>query len=91
MRTQPTAISTHLRQMFKEDAESVKFLSDETVKSKLATAKKLSTVSAKDYDAVFYVGGHAPVIDLPSLAENIKLASEVQPYKGLVVRILTQL
>ncbi|KAJ7283707.1 class I glutamine amidotransferase-like protein [Mycena rebaudengoi] len=54
----------------------IKFLSDETVKSKLANAKKLSSVSAKDYDAIFYIGGHGPVIDLPFDADNIKLASE---------------
>ncbi|KAJ7744495.1 ThiJ/PfpI [Mycena maculata] len=62
--------------MFAEDAECTKFLADETVKSKLADAKKLSAVSVKDYDAVFYVGGHGPVIDLAVDPINIKLASE---------------
>ncbi|KAJ7167330.1 ThiJ/PfpI [Mycena crocata] len=64
------------------DEESVKFLGDETVKSKLASAKKLTAVSAKvnyhvvDYDAIFYIGGHGPVIDLAFDAVNIKLATE---------------
>ncbi|KAF8195956.1 ThiJ/PfpI [Mycena galopus ATCC 62051] len=62
--------------MFESDAESTKFLADETVKSKLAEAKKLSDVSAKDYDAIFYVGGHGPVLDLAVDEVNIKLASE---------------
>ncbi|KAJ6515946.1 ThiJ/PfpI [Mycena sanguinolenta] len=62
--------------MFESDPECVKFLADETVKSKLASAKKLSEVNAKDYDAVFYVGGHGPVIDLAVDPVNIKLASE---------------
>ncbi|KAJ7904461.1 class I glutamine amidotransferase-like protein [Mycena olivaceomarginata] len=61
---------------YESDDESVKFLSDETVKSKLAAAKKLSEVSSKDYDAIFYVGGHGPAIDLPIDADNIKLATE---------------
>ncbi|SJL01872.1 related to NonF protein, involved in nonactin biosynthesis [Armillaria ostoyae] len=60
---------------FKDD-ESVKFLSDETVKSKLAKAKQLSTVNVKDYDAILYVGGHGPVLDLPNDPANIKFASE---------------
>ncbi|KAI0921680.1 hypothetical protein AcW1_004420 [Taiwanofungus camphoratus] len=64
-------------QMFKDD-ESVKFLNDPTVQQKFASAKKLSDVSAKDYDAVFYVGGHGPVIDLASDPVNIKFASEVR-------------
>ncbi|KAK0490908.1 ThiJ/PfpI [Armillaria novae-zelandiae] len=62
-------------QAFKDD-ESVKFLTDETVRSKLANAKQLSTVNVKDYDAILYVGGHGPVMDLPTDATNIKLASE---------------
>ncbi|KAF9263461.1 ThiJ/PfpI [Marasmius fiardii PR-910] len=62
--------------MFAEDPESAKWLKDETVKSKLANAKKLSDVKASDYDAVFYPGGHGPVLDLPFDTVNNKLASE---------------
>ncbi|KAE9410431.1 class I glutamine amidotransferase-like protein [Gymnopus androsaceus JB14] len=58
------------------DKESVEFLKDETVKAKLASAKKLSDVDAKDYDAIFYVGGHGPVLDLATDPVNIKLASD---------------
>lgn len=63
--------------MFAEDKESVQFLKDETVKTKLANAKKLSEVSADAYDAIFYIGGHGPVIDLPTDETNIKLAANV--------------
>ncbi|KAL0065210.1 hypothetical protein AAF712_002036 [Marasmius tenuissimus] len=61
---------------YAEDKESVQWLKDETVKSKLAKAKKLSDVKASDYDAIFYPGGHGPVIDLPYDTTNHKLASE---------------
>ncbi|KAJ7810801.1 class I glutamine amidotransferase-like protein [Mycena olivaceomarginata] len=68
---------SHLnKQMYEKDQESVKFLADETVKAKLANAKKLSEVSAKDYDAVYYIGGHGPVFDLAVDPENIKLGNE---------------
>ncbi|KAJ7829207.1 ThiJ/PfpI [Mycena olivaceomarginata] len=63
-------------QMYEKDQESVKFLADETVKAKLANVKKLSEVSAKDYDAVYYIGGHGPVFDLAVDPENIKLGNE---------------
>ncbi|KAH9951819.1 class I glutamine amidotransferase-like protein [Amylocystis lapponica] len=62
-------------QAFKDD-ESVKFLSDPEVKAKFANAKKLTDVNSADYAAVFYVGGHGPVLDLASDPVNIKLASE---------------
>ena len=55
-----------------------KFLEDPTVKAKLASAKKLSDVNAADYDAVFYPGGHGPVLDLATDPVNVKLASEVR-------------
>ncbi|KAB5594286.1 chaperone protein HSP31 [Ceratobasidium theobromae] len=57
------------------DDESVKFLKDPEVKQKFATAKKLSDVNLKDYDAIFYVGGHGPMIDLAFDPVNAKLAS----------------
>src|ERR1700761_2840172 len=44
---------------FKSDEECIKFLADETVKSKLATAKKISAVSAKvkySYDYAVFLG-----------------------------------
>lgn len=43
--------------MFKDDAQCTQFQADEVVQRKLASAKKLSEVSSKDYDAIFYVGG----------------------------------
>ncbi|KAH9853675.1 class I glutamine amidotransferase-like protein [Lenzites betulinus] len=61
-------------QNFKDDVP--KFLEDATVQQKFASAKKLADVSAADYDAVFYVGGHGPVMDLASDPVNIKLASD---------------
>jgi len=60
---------------FKDD-DSVKFLNDPIVTGKLAHAKKLSDISADDYDAVFYVGGHGPVLDLATDPVNIKLATD---------------
>ena len=49
------------------------------MKSKFSSAKKLSEVDVKAYDAIFYVGGHGPVIDLASDPVNANLVSEVGP------------
>jgi putative intracellular protease/amidase len=63
--------------MFAEDQLCQKFLADETAKQKLATAIKLKDVDASEYDAVYYIGGQGPVIDLASDPVNTTLASEV--------------
>ncbi|KIM22955.1 hypothetical protein M408DRAFT_78236 [Serendipita vermifera MAFF 305830] len=62
--------------MFKSDDGSMAFLNDAIVTSKMASAMPLNQVKASDYDAVFYVGGHGPVIDLASDPTNASLASE---------------
>jgi len=60
---------------FRADEESVKFLADEVVKKKLSEAKKLSEINEKDYDAIFYVGGHGPMFDIVDDKSSINLAS----------------
>lgn len=54
----------------------MKFLADEVVQQKLATAKKLADVKADEYAAIFYVGGQGPCIDLAFDPVNIELANE---------------
>ena len=69
-------------QSFEDDEDSVKFLNDEKVKAKFERAFKLSDVSADNYDAIFYVGGHGPVIDLAVDPVNAKLSSQVRYVAG---------
>nr|GAT46307.1 predicted protein [Mycena chlorophos] len=61
---------------FAEDPDCVKWLADEVVKAKFASAKKLSEVDVNAYDAIFYPGGHGPAIDLPTSEDNIAFASK---------------
>lgn len=63
---QPDAL-TDATERFKNDADAQK---------QLATTKKLSTVSADDYDAVFYAGGHGPLWDLAEDKDSIGLIEE---------------
>ena len=44
---------------------SKKFLNDSAAQGRLNNTVVLSTVNAKDYDAIFYPGGHGPMWDLP--------------------------
>ncbi len=50
-----------------------RFKADPSAQAMLATTVKLSEVSAKDFDAVFYPGGHGPLWDLAEDADSIKL------------------
>jgi putative intracellular protease/amidase len=50
-----------------------KYYNDKPLQEKVATTKKLSEVSADDYDAVFYPGGHGPMWDLNKDENSIRL------------------
>jgi hypothetical protein len=61
----------------KDDSKCSDFLADKTVQGKLASAKYLADIKEEDYDVIFYVGGHGPVIDLAPDEGNAKVASAV--------------
>lgn len=50
-----------------------RFSQDRDARAQLADTAKLSEVSADDFDAVFYPGGHGPMWDLPDNPESIAL------------------
>jgi putative intracellular protease/amidase len=50
-----------------------KFLGDAAAQQALNNTVVLSMVNAKDYDAVFYPGGHGPMWDLPENARSVLL------------------
>ncbi len=50
-----------------------RFQADSAAKAELASTRKLADVSANDFDAVFYPGGHGPMWDMPDNATSIAL------------------
>jgi len=50
-----------------------RYYSDKETQDKLSNTVMLSTVSADDFDAIFYPGGHGPMWDLPDDEDSIKL------------------
>jgi putative intracellular protease/amidase len=50
-----------------------RFLADITAQAELASTKKLAAVTADDFDAIFYPGGHGPMWDMPDNATSIAL------------------
>ncbi|HEU4903657.1 MAG TPA: type 1 glutamine amidotransferase domain-containing protein [Flavisolibacter sp.] len=52
---------------------TLRFKEDKALQEKLASTKKLSEVSAGDFDAVFFPGGHGPLWDLSEDQYSIRL------------------
>ena len=52
---------------------TARFKQDKKAQTALANTLKLSSVSAKDFDAVFYPGGHGPLWDLSEDRDSIAL------------------
>lgn len=50
-----------------------RFKSDESTKKELASTQVLADVSADDFDAIFYPGGHGPMWDLSHDSHSIAL------------------
>lgn len=50
-----------------------RFHADSAAKAQLASTKKLSELSADEFDAIFFPGGHGPMWDMPDNATSIGL------------------
>lgn len=64
-----------------------RFDKDKDLKQLLANTKRLSEVSADDFDAVFYPGGHGPLWDLTNDAQSINLIKAFWSSKKPVVAV----
>lgn len=52
---------------------TIRFKADQDLQNILSETKVLSTISADDYDALFFPGGHGPLWDLTNDADSIQL------------------
>jgi putative intracellular protease/amidase len=52
---------------------TVRYYNDPETIKRLSNTVKISSVSEKDFDTVFYPGGHGPMWDLPDDQDSIKL------------------
>ncbi len=56
-----------------QTAATERFEADQSLKEELSNTVKLSDVSADDFDAIFYPGGHGPLWDLTNNQHSIDL------------------
>src|SRR6478752_9184179 len=66
---------------------TIRFKADKELQQLLASTKKLSEVSAENFDAVFYPGGHGPLWDLHSDPDSIKLIEDFWKSKKPVAAV----
>ncbi len=59
---------------------TIRFKADEPLQEKLSRTLPLAEVSADDFDAVFYPGGHGPLWDLAESADSARL---IESFYGL--------
>jgi putative intracellular protease/amidase len=53
-----------------------RFRADSAAQAELADTQKLANISAADFDAVFYPGGHGPMWDMPNNVASIALIED---------------
>lgn len=66
---------------------TIRFKADKHLQNILAETMLLSDMSADDFDAVFYPGGHGPLWDLTNDADSIKLIEHFWSSKKPVVTV----
>lgn len=69
------------------DPISKEFWEDSKVSKKLEDTMKPSDVDAAEYKAIFYVGGHGAMWDLPDNLELRKITTEIYESKGVVASV----
>lgn len=66
---------------------TIRFKQDKRAATALAQTTTISSVSAGDYDAVFYPGGHGPLWDLAEDRHSIKLIEAMDAARKIVAAV----
>jgi putative intracellular protease/amidase len=69
---------------FSEDKICSEFLKNETVQKELSNTLKTSDVNSKDFDSIYFAGGHGPMWDTPEDVHGQKLTKEIYEKGGVV-------
>jgi len=56
--------------------DTIRFKQDKDLQNKLANTQKLRDINFKEFDAIFFPGGHGPLWDLATDADSINLVEE---------------
>ncbi|MBB3125190.1 putative intracellular protease/amidase [Mesoflavibacter sabulilitoris] len=70
-----------------KDEVNNKYWNDATFQNKLQNTLKVSKVKAKDYDAIYYAGGHGTMWDFPNNKKLAKIAAKIYENDGIVAAV----
>ncbi|WVO17352.1 hypothetical protein L204_105044 [Cryptococcus depauperatus] len=82
----PAPLDENSKKMF-TDEESQKFLKDPAAQKLVRETKKVEDVKASDYEAIFVIGGHGPLMDLAKSKEFAKLVEDFYAAKKPVAAV----
>ncbi|NJX15696.1 type 1 glutamine amidotransferase domain-containing protein [Tamlana crocina] len=69
------------------DEVNNKYWNDATFQNKLQNTLKPSKVKAKDYDVIYYAGGHGTMWDFPNNKKLAKIAAQIYENQGIVAAV----
>ncbi|XCF07426.1 type 1 glutamine amidotransferase domain-containing protein [Tamlana crocina] len=69
------------------DKVNNKYWNDATFQNKLQNTLKPSKVRAKDYDVIYYAGGHGTMWDFPNNKKLAKIAAKIYENDGIVAAV----
>ncbi|PXX98818.1 type 1 glutamine amidotransferase domain-containing protein [Marinifilum breve] len=76
-----------VKQLDLDDAKVKSFFKDKDAKHKFLNTYHPKDISAKNYDAIYFPGGHGAVFDVPFDEEIAKIASEIYENEGMVCAV----
>ncbi|USD24676.1 type 1 glutamine amidotransferase domain-containing protein [Flagellimonas marinaquae] len=70
-----------------EDPVNKKYWNDTTFQQKLKNTLKPSKIKARDYDVIYYAGGHGTMWDFPNHKKLAKIAARIYENDGIVAAV----
>jgi len=80
----PQGGNTPLDGLDQADEKTLALLKDDTFLNKLNNAKKLSDINPKEYDAIYFAGGHGTMFDLPDNEDVKRITAGIYDNGGIV-------
>ena len=83
----PKGGNVPVKQLDLDDAKVKSFLNDKKASKKFYSSMKPEEINSKEYDAIYYPGGHGVMFDLPNCDEIANIAKDIYENNGVVCAV----